>query len=83
MGPSELFSFTDENIPKIENIQLDESVAKKSNKDFDIDNIENIKITPELIQILHNKIHNNEFSDEEKTKILAVLKKNLNGTLHH
>jgi predicted XRE-type DNA-binding protein len=77
MGGSELFNFTDDNIPKIENTKLED---EKPSSDFDIDNLSNIKITPEILTLLNKKIQNKEFTQEQSNKILAILQSHLNNT---
>jgi predicted XRE-type DNA-binding protein len=76
MGASELFNFTDDNIPKTENTKIEE----EKHADFDIDNITNLKITPELLTTLNKKIQNKEFTQEQSNKILAILQSHLNNT---
>lgn len=79
MGRQELFNFMDENIPKIENIKLNEPSAKKSLDDLTIDEIENMQLTNEIIKMLSSRIHENVYSDEEKRRILVALQKQLNN----
>jgi hypothetical protein len=77
MGESELFNFFDDNIPKIENTKIYDPVEKPNN-DIDIDNIATMKITPELLSTLMQKIKNKEFNEEQSNKILNILKSHLN-----
>jgi len=81
MGSSKLFSFTDENIPKLENSKKVYN-PDKPNPNADIfqyiDNLSESKLTPEIINTISQKIQNNHFTQEEKTKILDYLKRHLN-----
>jgi hypothetical protein len=78
MGQSELFNFLDESIPKLENTKLYTPVEKPT-PDFDIDNIANQTMTPELLATLMQKIKNKEFNEEQSNKILNILKSQLNN----
>jgi hypothetical protein len=81
MGPSKLYSFTDENIPKIENVKKlynpDKPNANSEIFEY-IDNLHESKLTPEILNTISQKIENNHFTPEEKTKILDYLKRHLN-----
>jgi hypothetical protein len=82
MGISELFSFTDENIPKIENMKRAYNPDKpnQNSEIFEyIDNISETKLTPEIIQNISLKIQNKDFTQEEKNKILEYLTKHLHN----
>jgi hypothetical protein len=80
MGETELFNFFDENIPKIENTKLNMQSEKQQTSDIDIDSIAKMKITPELLSTLMQKIKNKEFNEEQSAKILSILKSHLNST---
>lgn len=77
MGNSRLFSFTDEDIPKIENMKKAYNPDKQDF--FDVNTILNTKLTPELVQTLIEKIQNKEFSPDERTKILSYLQTKTQG----
>lgn len=81
IGGSELFSFTDEAIPKIENTKRIYSSEKHNNIDIleSLNITSDTKVTPELIKTLTTKIHNNEFSSEDKAKIVNFLTTHLKG----
>ena len=85
MGPSKLFSFTDENIQKIENVKKvynpDKPNANAEIFEY-IDNLHESKLTPEILNTISQKIENNHFTPEEKTKILDYLKRHLNKGIY-
>jgi hypothetical protein len=81
MGSNKLFSFTDENIPKIENVKkvFNSDKPNPNAEIFEfIDNLSETKLTPEIISTISQKIQNNQFSQEEKSKILDYLNRHLN-----
>ncbi len=82
IGNSQMFSFTDETIPKMENLKRYYN-PDKPNPNAEIfefiDNLSESKLTPEIIQTITQKIQNKDFTPEEKTKILDYLKKHLDS----
>jgi hypothetical protein len=77
MGESELFNFTDENIPKIENTKPF-TPPEKLTPDIDIDDLANQTLSEELVSKLKQKIKNKEFTDEQSNRIKEILTSKLN-----
>ncbi len=83
MGGSELFSFTDELIPKIENMKKAYNAEKPNPNAEIIEYINNnYEATPstEFVKNLIEKLQNKEFSPDESNKISEYLNKHLNPT---
>lgn len=80
MGGSQLFSFTDEFIPKIENMMKPYNPEKPNPNAEILEYIEhNYEATPstEFVKNLIQKLQNKEFSPEESMKISEYLNKHL------
>lgn len=83
MGEVQLFDFADEEISKLENT-IFEDLLKPENTNIninfvDLDNIDKIPITPDIIQKLYKNLENNIYNQDQKTKVLDILKKQVNN----
>jgi hypothetical protein len=79
MGQHEVFNFSDENIPTIENARPVEPEKPIQPERFDISSLTNMKLTPEVIQNLMAKVNNKELSQEERSAIIQYLQAHLNN----